>query len=83
MQNVTSETVAKSNATDAISALTGQAAGVQITNVSGSAGAGSRIVIRGQTSISGNNQALIIKELIICNQFMIPKLIFILKYTPF
>ena len=62
VQNVTAETVAKSNATDAISALTGQAAGVQITNVSGSAGAGSRIVIRGQTSISGNNQALIIVD---------------------
>ena len=47
VQNVSAETEAKSNATDAISALTGQAAGVQITNVSGSAGAGSKIVIRG------------------------------------
>ena len=46
VQNVTAETVAKPNATDAISALTGQAAGVKITNVSGSAGAGSRIVFR-------------------------------------
>ena len=62
VQNVTAETVAKSNATDAITALTGQVAGVQITNVSGSAGAGSRIVVRGQTSISGNNQALIIVD---------------------
>ena len=42
--------------------MTGQAAGVQITNVSGAAGAGSRIVIRGQTSLSGNNQALIIVD---------------------
>ena len=62
VQNVSAETVAKSNATDSISTLTGQAAGVQVTNVSGSAGAGSRIVIRGQTSISGNNQALIIVD---------------------
>ena len=62
VQNVSAETVAKSNATDAISALTGQAAGVKVTNISGSAGAGSRIVIRGQTSISGNNQALIIVD---------------------
>ena len=62
VQNVSAETVAKSNATDAITALTGQAAGVQVTNISGSAGAGSRIVIRGQTSISGNNQALIIVD---------------------
>jgi TonB-linked SusC/RagA family outer membrane protein len=62
VQNVTSETIAKSNATDALAALTGQAAGVKITNVSESAGAGSRIVIRGQTSLSGNNQALIIVD---------------------
>ena len=62
VQNVDSETIANSNATDAISALTGQAAGVQVISTSGSAGAGSRIVIRGQTSLSGNNQALIVVD---------------------
>jgi TonB-linked SusC/RagA family outer membrane protein len=62
VQKVSSETISKSNATDALSALTGQAAGVKITNSSGSAGAGSRIVIRGQTSLNGNNQALIIVD---------------------
>lgn len=62
VQNVGAETIAKSNATDALSALTGQAAGVNVTGTSGSAGAGSRIVIRGQTSLSGNNQALLIVD---------------------
>ncbi|PIB28209.1 SusC/RagA family TonB-linked outer membrane protein [Maribacter sp. 4G9] len=62
VQTVGTETITKSNATDALSALTGQAAGVQITNTSGNAGAGSRIVIRGQTSLSGNNQALLIVD---------------------
>lgn len=62
VQTVGAETITKSNATDALSALTGQAAGVQITSASGNAGAGSRIVIRGQTSLSGDNQALIIVD---------------------
>lgn len=62
VQKVGAETIAKSNATDALSALTGQAAGVKITGTSGSAGAGSRIVIRGQTSLSGSNQALMIVD---------------------
>ncbi|MDE3741567.1 SusC/RagA family TonB-linked outer membrane protein [Maribacter polysaccharolyticus] len=62
VQSVGAETISQSNATDALSALTGQAAGVQITSASGSAGAGSRIVIRGQTSLSGNNQALMIVD---------------------
>jgi len=62
VQKVTANTIAKSNATDALSALTGQAAGVKITNASGSAGGGSRIVIRGQTSLSGDNQALVVVD---------------------
>ncbi len=62
VQKVSAETITKSNATDALSALSGQAAGVQIINSSGSAGAGTRIVIRGQTSLSGDNQALIVVD---------------------
>ncbi len=62
VQKVDSETIAKSNATDPISALTGQAAGVQVVSASGSAGAGSRIVVRGQTSLSGDNQALLVVD---------------------
>lgn len=62
VQKVTSESIEKSNATDALTALAGQAAGVQIISSSGSAGAGSRIVVRGQTALSGNNQALLIVD---------------------
>jgi len=43
-----------------LDALSGKSSGVQITRSSGSAGGGSRIVIRGATSMVGNNQALII-----------------------
>ncbi|SEB78317.1 TonB-linked outer membrane protein, SusC/RagA family [Tenacibaculum sp. MAR_2009_124] len=62
VQQVGAETINNSNANDAISALTGQASGVQVINASGSAGAGSRIVIRGQTSLNGDNQALLIVD---------------------
>ncbi len=62
VQKVGSDAITKSNAGDAISALTGQASGVQVINASGSAGAGSRIVIRGQTSLTGNNQALLVVD---------------------
>jgi len=44
----------------ALSALAGKVAGVNITNTSGSPGSGTRVVIRGGSSISGNNQALIV-----------------------
>lgn len=44
----------------ALSALAGKVAGVNITNTSGSPGGGTRVVIRGGSSIAGNNQALIV-----------------------
>ena len=43
-----------------LSALSGKVAGVNITNTSGSPGSGTRVVIRGGSSISGNNQALLV-----------------------
>lgn len=60
VQEVDAETIVNSGASNVLDALTGKAAGVQITRSSGSAGGGSRIVIRGATSMVGNNQALII-----------------------
>ncbi len=42
--------------------MTGKVAGVQITSSSGTPGASSRIVIRGVTSIIGNNEALIVVD---------------------
>jgi TonB-linked SusC/RagA family outer membrane protein len=44
-----------------VSALEGKVAGVRITNSQGSMGS-SRIVIRGETSISGNNQPLFVVD---------------------
>lgn len=60
VQEVDSKSITNSGASSAVDALSGKSSGVQITRASGSAGGGSRIVIRGATSMVGNNQALII-----------------------
>ena len=60
VQEVKAETITKSGASNVLDALAGKSSGVQITRSSGSAGGGSRILIRGATSMVGNNQALII-----------------------
>ena len=60
VQTVKSEDLANTGASNPIDALVGKASGVQITRSSGSAGGGSRIVIRGVTSLIGNNQPLIV-----------------------
>ena len=60
VQEVNSKALVSSGATSAVDAMVGKAAGVQITRSSGSAGGGSRIVIRGATSMVGNNEPLIV-----------------------
>ena len=60
VQTVNSEDISNSGSNSAIDALVGKAAGVQITRSSGSAGGGSRILVRGVTSMIGNNQPLIV-----------------------
>ena len=60
VQKVEGDALIKSGASSAIDALVGKAAGVQITRSSGSVGGGSRILIRGVTSMVGNNQPLIV-----------------------
>ncbi len=60
LQQVDSEDIVQSGATNAVDALVGKAAGIQITRSSGSAGAGSRILVRGVTSLLGDNQPLIV-----------------------
>ena len=62
VQQVTSESIKDANTVSAIDALAGSAAGVQVTQSSGAAGAASRIVLRGQTSFNGNNEALIVVD---------------------
>ncbi|MFC5044212.1 SusC/RagA family TonB-linked outer membrane protein [Aquimarina hainanensis] len=60
LQQVNNEDIVESGATSAVDALVGKAAGIQITRSSGSAGGGSRILVRGVTSLIGNNQPLIV-----------------------
>ncbi|WP_074408998.1 MULTISPECIES: SusC/RagA family TonB-linked outer membrane protein [Aquimarina] len=60
LQQVDSEDIIESGSTNAVDALVGKAAGIQITRSSGSAGGGSRILVRGVTSLIGNNQPLIV-----------------------
>lgn len=50
-----------------LSGLQGKVAGVNITNTSGSPAGGTRVVIRGGSSILGNNQALIVVDGVVYN----------------
>lgn len=47
---------------DVARVLQGKASGVQITNQSGLSGSGTNVIIRGQTTFSGSNQALFIVD---------------------
>ena len=60
VQKVSGDEISRSGSNNALDALVGKAAGVQITRSSGSAGGGSRILIRGVTSFVGDNQPLIV-----------------------
>ncbi len=51
-----------SNSPNILNAITGKAAGVQITNPNGVDGGTTRITIRGNNSIGGNNQPLIVVD---------------------
>jgi TonB-linked SusC/RagA family outer membrane protein len=59
-QEVKGETVLAARQENIINALAGKVAGVQISNSSGQPGSSSRIVIRGITSLNGENQALFV-----------------------
>ncbi|MDR3133855.1 MAG: TonB-dependent receptor plug domain-containing protein, partial [Prevotellaceae bacterium] len=60
-QNVRGDDVNGNTATNLVNALAGKAAGVRVTNAQGDIGA-SRIIIRGETSIAGNNQPLFVVD---------------------
>jgi len=62
VQEVGGDEITSANTVSALDALAGKAAGVQITSASGSAGGSTRIVLRGQTSFNGNNEALIVVD---------------------
>ena len=67
IQTVDSDDIVNSGSNSALDALVGKAAGIQVTRSAGSAGGGSRILIRGVTSMIGNNQPLIVIDGIITN----------------
>lgn len=52
----------KSRATNLVDGLAGKVAGVRISSQSGTAGGGSKILIRGASSLSGNGQPLFIVD---------------------
>jgi len=61
-EKVEGDLVVRSNAPNVISGLTGRSAGVQISNNDGVEGGSTRIVIRGNNNIDGNNQPLIVVD---------------------
>lgn len=52
----------KNKSTNAINSLAGKVAGVTVTQTSGSAGAGSQIILRGGTSLERDNQPLFVVD---------------------
>lgn len=59
VQELKAKDISEARENNLVSALEGKVAGVRVTNSQGSMGS-SRIVIRGETSISGNNQPLFV-----------------------
>ena len=62
VQEVKAEELVKSQPRSAIQSLQGKVAGVQIGNASGALGATTSVVLRGTSSLTGNNQALFIVD---------------------
>ncbi len=61
-EDISGEDLTRSGSDNVINSLSGRAAGVQIINSDGVAGSSSRIVIRGNNSIFGDNQPLIVVD---------------------
>lgn len=62
VENVDGKQVAQVSEPDALRALQGKIAGVNITGSSGAAGSATRITIRGNSSFLGNNQPLFVVD---------------------
>ncbi|HRI29289.1 MAG TPA: SusC/RagA family TonB-linked outer membrane protein, partial [Chitinophagales bacterium] len=60
VQDLSGDAIEKARQPNMVNALTGKVAGVQVTSASGSPGASAAIRIRGNTSISGSNEALFV-----------------------
>lgn len=62
LQNVDSDEITKSRESNIVNSLAGKVAGVQINSSGGQAGSSSRIIIRGNSSLLGNNQPLFVVD---------------------
>ena len=60
VQEVAGDEFLKARETNFVNALSGKVAGVNVTNGGSGVGSSSRIVIRGESSLSGNNQPLFV-----------------------
>jgi TonB-linked SusC/RagA family outer membrane protein len=61
-QQLSGDQLTSSKEAGVLNAMNGKVSGVQITTSSGAPGASSRIVIRGNSSLLGNNEALIVLD---------------------
>lgn len=62
VQDVKGDELAKAREQNIVNTLQGKVAGVQITNSSGAVGSSSRILIRGNNSLTGDNQPLFVVD---------------------
>jgi TonB-linked SusC/RagA family outer membrane protein len=62
VQSIDGDGLTEARESNISNALSGKVAGVQVTSTSGSVGASSRIVLRGNSSITGNNEPLYVVD---------------------
>lgn len=67
VQGLDGDDINKAKESNIVNSLSGKIAGVQITNSSGAVGSSSRIVLRGPSSITGNNQPIYIVDGVFIN----------------
>ncbi|MDJ1491752.1 SusC/RagA family TonB-linked outer membrane protein [Cytophagaceae bacterium DM2B3-1] len=62
VQEIKGDQLNQARETNLVNALSGKIAGIQVTGTNGTPGGSSRIVIRGSSSIGGNNQPLFVVD---------------------
>ncbi|MCB0425703.1 MAG: SusC/RagA family TonB-linked outer membrane protein [Mangrovimonas sp.] len=62
VQSIAGEGLTEARESNISNAISGKVAGVQVTSTSGSVGSSSRIVLRGNSSITGNNEPLYVVD---------------------
>ncbi len=62
VQDVSGDELVTAREANVVNSLQGKLSGVQITNSSGNVGAGSRIIVRGMSTLTGNNMPLFVVD---------------------